>query len=127
MPTGRATSYGEGVVRALEPDQCISDALGPTAGDQVLTGPARILRRTLRKPDTFGPPGGDEFAVLAPERDEVAARHMAERRCQAMEVKLPGADFPGTISSGMAACNEVDDSIASTGPSIAPRTKAVTG
>ena len=89
----------------------INDTLGHSAGDQILTRLARILRRTLRKPDAFGRLGGDEFAVLAPELDEDAARQMAERLREAMEVTLPGADFLVTISIGVAAWNETEDSI----------------
>lgn len=89
----------------------INDTLGHAAGDQVLTRLARILRRTLRKPDAFGRLGGDEFAVLAPELDEDAARQMAERLREAMEVTLPGGDFAVTISIGVAAWDEAEDSI----------------
>ena len=89
----------------------INDTLGHSAGDQILTRLARILRRTLRKPDAFGRLGGDEFAVLAPELDEDAARQMAERLREAMEVTLPGADFVVTISIGVAAWNETEDTI----------------
>lgn len=89
----------------------INDTLGHAAGDQVLTRLSRILRRTLRKPDAFGRLGGDEFAVLAPELDEDAARQMAERLREAMEMKLPGADFPVTISVGVAAWNAAEETI----------------
>lgn len=89
----------------------INDTLGHAAGDQVLTRLARILRRTLRKTDAFGRLGGDEFAVLAPELDEDGARQMAERLREGMEVTLPGADFPVTISIGVAAWSEPDDTI----------------
>lgn len=89
----------------------INDTLGHSAGDQVLIRLARILRRTLRKPDAFGRLGGDEFAVLAPELDEDAARQMAERLREAMEVTLPGADFAVTISIGVATWNDHDETI----------------
>lgn len=89
----------------------INDTVGHAAGDQVLTRLSRVLRRTLRKPDAFGRLGGDEFAVLAPELDEDAARQMAERLREAMEMNLPGADFQVTISIGVAAWRETEESI----------------
>lgn len=89
----------------------INDTLGHSSGDQVLTRLARVLRRTLRKPDAFGRLGGDEFAVLAPELDEDAARQMAERLREAMEITLPGADFLVTISIGVSAWNDADETI----------------
>ncbi len=89
----------------------INDTLGHSAGDQILTRLARVLRRTLRKPDAFGRLGGDEFAVLAPELDEDAARQMAERLREAMEITLPGSDLAVTISIGVAAWHDGDETI----------------
>jgi len=51
----------------------INDTLGHSAGDQVLTWLAGILRGHMRKHDVIGRLGGDEFAVLLPETEAAEA------------------------------------------------------
>jgi len=46
----------------------INDTLGHEEGDRALIDTANILRQTFRKSDIIARIGGDEFAVLAPDR-----------------------------------------------------------
>ena len=51
----------------------LNDARGHSAGDAALAEVAEVLRREVREVDTAARIGGDEFAVLLPETDCVAA------------------------------------------------------
>lgn len=59
----------------------VNDSLGHEAGDAVVVEVARRLQSALRPYDTAARIGGDEFLVLAeaPDDDELAAIHLAER------------------------------------------------
>jgi diguanylate cyclase (GGDEF)-like protein len=52
---------------------------GHTAGDEVLRAVARTCKRSLRESQFVGRYGGDEFVVLLPECDPVAAHKVADR------------------------------------------------
>ena len=75
----------------LDRFKSINDTFGHPAGDLVLKSVASIIQGTLRRTDSFGRLGGEEFAVLLPASDErgtmafadrlrgeVAARHLPE-------------------------------------------------
>jgi diguanylate cyclase (GGDEF)-like protein len=82
----------------------LNDAHGHAAGDAALASMGRILRENLRGDDLIGRIGGEEFAVLLPGLDGVAARATAERlRCAVMQVR--GAGQALSISIGVAARN----------------------
>jgi diguanylate cyclase (GGDEF)-like protein/PAS domain S-box-containing protein len=53
----------------------VNDALGHTAGDELLQGVATRIRDQLRESDTVARIGGDEFTVILP---EIARREQAE-------------------------------------------------
>jgi len=57
----------------------VNDTYGHPAGDRVLATIAAILRKQLRTADIPGRWGGEEFAVVLPETDIVAAEAVAER------------------------------------------------
>lgn len=57
----------------------VNDTHGHAIGDEVLRAMARTLQSNVRKSDLLGRIGGEEFAVLMPDVDAEAARHMAER------------------------------------------------
>lgn len=57
----------------------VNDNWGHHAGDRLLEGVSRRLRRVLREGDSLARLGGDEFALLAPDLDARASRELANR------------------------------------------------
>ncbi len=57
----------------------INDRCGHRAGDRAIMRVANALRVACRATDTAGRIGGDEFAVILPETDELHAAHFLER------------------------------------------------
>jgi diguanylate cyclase (GGDEF)-like protein len=56
-----------------------NDRSGHAVGDRVLIALAGLARATMRSVDTVARIGGDEFVILMPETDAVAALPLAER------------------------------------------------
>ncbi|OEU47989.1 MAG: hypothetical protein BA871_07455 [Desulfuromonadales bacterium C00003096] len=61
-----------------------NDRYGHQIGDLVLQRVADTIKRTIRKPDTACRYGGEEFVVLLPETDLVAAEKLAQRLLEAI-------------------------------------------
>jgi diguanylate cyclase (GGDEF)-like protein len=57
----------------------VNDRYGHLHGSQVLANIATVLRAGVRREDTIGRYGGDEFVLLLPDTDEAAAYELAER------------------------------------------------
>ena len=78
----------------------VNDTRGHIAGDAVLVEVARQLRREMRAPDMVVRLGGEEFVMVLPETDEVAAFGLAERlRARILE---SSASDGVTVSIGVA-------------------------
>jgi len=88
----------------------VNDTHGHAVGDQVLREAAGRLSQHLRAGDQLSRWGGEEFLILAPETDLIAAKHIAERLHQALR-STPVAGIPITLSLGIA-CYQQGDSIA---------------
>ncbi|MDN3488411.1 MULTISPECIES: bifunctional diguanylate cyclase/phosphodiesterase [unclassified Pseudoalteromonas] len=83
----------------------VNDSLGHEVGDKLLIAAAARLQQTLKKNDTIGRLGGDEFIVLISNlNDESDALAIAERLLQAFKkpFKLVGRDLILTLSIGIA-------------------------
>ncbi|MEO8717187.1 MAG: GGDEF domain-containing protein [Burkholderiales bacterium] len=83
----------------------LNDRFGHPAGDQVLKAFADVLRAGIRKHDTVGRYGGEEFALLMPQTGKETAVRVAERIRRALEalgisVELGRIDV--TVSAGVA-------------------------
>lgn len=63
----------------LDHFKSINDRFGHLAGDSVLMQVATVLRRHFRQSDFICRYGGEEFAVILPNCEEVGAEHCAER------------------------------------------------
>jgi len=83
----------------------INDRFGHAAGDMVLCAIGDTLKSHLRKYDSFGRLGGDEFLIVAPSMDEPNFKSLFERLCTAiaeMTLKTSAGDITLTISMGVA-------------------------
>lgn len=57
----------------------INDALGHQTGDEVLVAVASAIRRVVRRNEQLFRVGGDEFAILIAEANELALQELAQR------------------------------------------------
>lgn len=91
----------------------INDRHGHQAGDSVLVSVADILRQMLRKRDTVGRYGGEEFLVILDTTDQTHAADTADRIRRAVEEKVfSWKDGPVriTVSIGVGAIASADES-----------------
>jgi diguanylate cyclase (GGDEF)-like protein len=83
----------------------LNDTYGHQAGDEVLRGTGRILRRVLRESDSIARYGGEEFVVIF-NRATIAEVQRALTRLRkaiaATEFKVPAGTLHVTISIGAA-------------------------
>lgn len=83
----------------------VNDSYGHKAGDRVLQLVAREFRERLRATDFVARFGGEEFVVLFPETEPVAARAVVDKLREHVG-KLPfhfrGEPVTGTFSAGLA-------------------------
>ena len=91
----------------------VNDTFGHATGDKVLRHLAMLMQNELRKIDTAGRVGGEEFAVILPGADLPAAEIFAER----LRKKVAGTPMvqedraiPLTVSIGVAGMNASDAS-----------------
>lgn len=83
----------------------VNDRYGHACGDETLRAIAEVCRNSQRTSDIVGRLGGEEFAVLLPETDEIAARHVAERIRKSIEAEVRSYEqvyFRVTVSVGVA-------------------------
>lgn len=90
----------------LDHFKSINDRFGHAGGDETLRRFAQVARETIRTADVIGRIGGEEFAVLMPDTDQIQSGIAGERLREAIERRrliLPsGALVPLTISVGVA-------------------------
>lgn len=105
----RATRHGLQVgllMVDLDHFKRVNDRWGHPAGDAVLAQAAQVLRRSVRKSDFVARLGGEEFMVLLPHTDAVAAAQLAEKlrqRIAQASVPMAGDRIEVTASIGVAA------------------------
>ena len=110
--TERAGRFGRRLaVLVLDLDHFkeINDRYGHAAGDAVLVEFAQRLSHEIREVDVAFRQGGEEFALLLPETDEVGGIAVAERLCEALR-RVPDQLIDGngnvtvtvTVSIGVA-------------------------
>ncbi len=84
----RSSRYGHPLsIALLDVDhfKSVNDTFGHPAGDAVLVGLARLLRRELRTSDVVCRYGGEEFVVIMPDTRPGPARDICERLRHALE------------------------------------------
>ena len=67
------------IVFDLDRFKSINDRFGHAAGDEVLVSVASLCRQVLRKGDSFGRLGGEEFGVFLPHTDNSGALRVANK------------------------------------------------
>lgn len=91
----------------------VNDAFGHATGDNVLRHIAVLMRDALRKIDTVGRVGGEEFAVILPGAELHAAEVFAERlrkKVAGTPMAQEGKTIPLTVSIGVTGVNAGDAS-----------------
>ncbi len=88
----------------------VNDTYGHALGDSVLVQLVNLLQNRLRKADSLGRWGGEEFLVLLPNTDRQGARQLAEELRRAAEHAVFERRQPLTVSLGVATAN-ADDSL----------------
>ena len=95
--TGRPLSL---VALDLDHFKRINDTFGHPAGDAVLAQAANVITRGVRLSDLAARTGGEEFMVLLPDTDEVAATLVAEKLRRAL-ASAPWPQANVTASAGV--------------------------
>lgn len=82
----------------------VNDAHGHAVGDAILQHVSRLMRNEVRRVDSVGRIGGEEFAILMPDTDLQAAQGFAERLRRKIELTPlihQDVEIPITISIGL--------------------------
>ena len=90
----------------LDHFKLVNDRFGHPVGDRVLKSFAEVLRASIRKHDTVGRYGGEEFALLMPHTGKDTAARVAgrvRREVEARGVTADGRRIEVTVSGGVAA------------------------
>jgi diguanylate cyclase (GGDEF)-like protein len=80
----------------------INDKYGHDVGDQVLRELSKNIQKYINNGHYFSRFGGDEFAILLPEMDELESKKLANEICNGIENSLlPDLNLRYTISMGV--------------------------
>ena len=91
------------VVADVDNLKTINDRYGHSAGDELIRKIAHLLRKSFRSEDIVARIGGDEFATLLPEMNEMATQALVDR----LRLNLAKLDDPlSDLSIGMATGEE---------------------
>jgi len=92
----------------------VNDTYGHDAGDLILRGLAKLMRKNLDRRDLIGRIGGDEFAALVIGVDVKRARAITHRLCKAQHTRVrvaDGVEAPLKFSIGAVHVERMDQSV----------------
>lgn len=87
----------------------VNDTYGHDVGDLVLTQIANTIQNNIRKSDTFGRWGGEEFLIISPETDLIQAKSLAEKLRIEVQAQVFQNVSSKTCSFGISCFEENDD------------------
>jgi len=90
----------------------VNDTYGHDAGDQVLQAITNLIKSRIRKQDTVGRWGGEEFLVLLPDTGLKGAKFIAEKLREdifSYKIQYSKYDLKVTITFGVAVYNHLRD------------------
>lgn len=96
--------------------KAINDEFGHLSGDKALSEFARIMKENIRGFDVFSRLGGEEFALLMVDTEEISARQIMERLNKVVAESNIIADekqFPVTFSTGISGLTDKTDTMES--------------
>ena len=88
----------------------VNDSYGHLTGDRVIKTLAHLLKQRLRRSDSIGRYGGEEFAAVLPDCGMAEAKIVVEDICQrfsGLRFGQAGAEFGVTLSAGIAAFPDI--------------------
>ncbi len=94
--------------------KAINDEHGHHVGDLTLRTLAQAVGKLIRTADVLGRIGGEEFGLVLPETDAIAAARLAERlrkQLEAIEVDLSPGCVQFTVSVGVTSISSKEDSL----------------
>ncbi|MBI3897279.1 MAG: diguanylate cyclase [Gammaproteobacteria bacterium] len=95
----------------LDDFKAVNDRWGHQAGDTVLCMVVSCVQQHLRKVDTVGRMGGDEFVVLLPETGADAGEKAIAKIHRQLADKMQRERWPVTFSIGVITCSKTPLSI----------------
>lgn len=90
------------IILDIDHFKAVNDTYGHPIGDKVLRQVSNILSENLRQSDALGRWGGEEFLILLPQINLLAASNVAEKLRHAIFVAEFGLNEPVSISLGVA-------------------------
>jgi diguanylate cyclase (GGDEF)-like protein len=106
----RGGSQASVVMLDIDHFKKVNDSYGHPAGDNVIRALANLLRQRLRRVDSLGRYGGEEFLAVLPEcPPEQAQRIIDEIRQRFADLRfiVEGTEFAVTLSAGIS-CTDAD-------------------
>jgi diguanylate cyclase (GGDEF)-like protein len=101
----RTGSHASIVMLDIDHFKQVNDRYGHAAGDNVIRALANLLRQRLRRVDSLGRYGGEEFAAVLPECTAAQAKRIIDEireRFSELSFVANGVTFNVTLSSGIA-------------------------